>query len=170
MPFYKDRHDNTCSVIYKYIRNQKEYETYFDKNQNDIFEFEIPENIRNLRPDIFMLNRMKRKIIIMEVAYIYYNSNIVGLIENKENFKLTKYSELILYYNKQGYSVEFFPLLFDSTGFIVEETKENIILIFKELHIKKPYMSLFKTIISNTLWNTSRLLNNVRKYKNISMN
>lgn len=162
MPYYKDRHDNACSLIYSYIKCQKNYEIYYDKNQENIFEFNIPKELKLLRPDMILLNRVENRIIIIEVAFFSYNSNIKGIIESKEDYKYKKYKNLVEFYKEKGFMIEYFTLLFDSTGFIINNTKEHIIHIFNELKLKKSYIQLFNRINMETIWNTSRLLNSVR--------
>lgn len=169
LPFYKDRHDNACSIVYNYVKRQKNYEVYYDHNQRNIFEFYIPEEINLLRPDMLLVNRKISKIIILEVAFFYYNSNIDKIIENKETFKYNKYKKLIEYYKTKNYATEYYTLLFDSTGFIINNTKNHIIQIFQELKLRKSYIQLFHQIVTETMWNTSRLLNNIRSYLSVKL-
>lgn len=160
--FYKDRHDNTCSALYNHFKKQREFEIYYDSNQNNIFEFQIPLELRRLRPDLLLLNRANNRMIIIEVAYINYNSYIKDIITAKENYKYYKYKRLIDFYKSNRYNVEFFPMIFDSTGYITENTKSTIMKLTNDLNIKGKFVQLLNRINLNTIWNTSRLFNHIR--------
>lgn len=164
---YRNRHNNVSNIICKQLRRQKQYEIYGDKTQNEITELNGDKKLMNQRPDILLINRNKMNIIILEIAFINFINSYPEMENQITEYKSEKYKNLIDFYKSNGYTISFHPIIFDSTGFIFNKTKETLTELFKFLKIKVSMNRICDDIIEDILWNLSRILNLERKLMKI---
>lgn len=165
-PIYRNRHNNISNLICQQLKRQYKYEIHEDQNQYSILEGNGKEDIMKQRPDIVLINRDKRNVIILEIAFINYINQFNNMVNEITEFKKDKYKELKQLYMDNGYTVNIYPLIFDSTGFIFKNTKDTLSELFRLLQIKISVNRLYDKINSDIIWNLSRLLNMERKILN----
>ena len=90
----------------------------------------IPQDILTVsgsgsKPDLVIINRRDRKIVIMELT-----SPLEGNIEAAYQRKMTKYTPLKLDLEEKGYSVSLVPFEIGSRGYVSQRNRENLINIF----------------------------------------
>lgn len=162
-PIYLNRHNNVSTILCQHLKRQNKYEIHQDKNQYGIIEKIDKEEIMKQRPDIVLVDREKRNIIVLEIAFINYINQYDNMINEIKEFKINKYKKLKELYIENGYTANIFPLIFESTGFIFKITKETIIELFKHMNIKISIRKLFDKMENDIIWNLSRILNIERK-------
>ena len=90
-------------------------------------------------PDLVLVNRGEKKIIIMELT-----SPLEANIEAAYTRKATKYTPLKIDLEERGYSVQLVPFEIGSRGYVSTRNKNNLINIYVSNKINYNFLKLYK--------------------------
>ena len=129
------------------VQNQPDnLEIYSDLPDYSINGSTIPQDILTVsgsgsKPDLVIINRRDRKIVIMELT-----SPLEGNIEAAYQRKMTKYTPLKIDLEEKGYSVSLVPFEIGSRGYVSQRNRENLINIFVAYKINYNAIKLCKEL------------------------
>lgn len=135
---YTKRRNVVVEKLKQLIKYSKyNYYEMYDSTLDKIIDIRKEEN-KLLRPDIVLFNEVENKVIMIEVAVSYVSNKFNG-VELTEKLKREKYNSLIEELKQNNFKVEFYPIVFESTGIYFKNRIFNDMLI-------KVYNIRFKTI------------------------
>ena len=123
---YTWRHDSVLNLLFNILCDFKSPDTdiYADLsngNKEGISTIPISVAITNQRPDLVLVNKVKKQISILELTIPFESG-----IEKAHERKTEKYSQLISDIKDSGYDISFHALEIGSRGMISKENSERI--------------------------------------------
>lgn len=156
---YRKRHNKITSRLAKVLKYNNNYVLYEDCR---LSKFEnISKSNEKLRPDIILVNKYAKEMVIIEVG-VAYADNYESL-ENSYKNKLDKYQSLISELKAREWKVDYKIIIVDSTGIIENEvykTIKNIILKYTNIKLKS-IESIIKNIQLDTIYSAYEIFNKV---------
>ena len=155
-PLYTKRHNRVQNVIVDAIKDLPNVSEIHRDSKISIFN--LPDDLKLLRPDIVAWDQNRKNCIIVEISVPYATINWgLDTLKSVYDTKRNKYNRLIEFIRNEGIEVSFYVIIVSSLGAVLEESRLDINSLVR---CKKKAKTLTKKISANAIIGSMEIWNN----------